>query len=266
MPIIAGMNRPRRRPAVDSIHPESAKFTAPLLFVHGLWGSPQRWRRPMGFFAHRGWQCHALHLPHWHEQRGADPHECSAAAVATLALAAEQLDAPLVVIGHDAGALLALAAHEFVPRAIVAIAPLLPRHASRGSLTPGRDLGQRWAALRGRPLPPPRDRVAWFGAGAAEPDRCEASAWVQALAAIELAPPAVPCLFVVPESDRVSLPDEQAALAQDLGADTLRLAGGHALPYAEGWERCVAAVHRWLVHRLGAPLLAWIDEMERGEL
>lgn len=238
------------RAVVASVHPESPRFHASLLFVHGLWGDPGRWRRPMGFFAHRGWQCHAVDLT---------PSAAPADHAAVLAGVARELDPPPVLVGHDAGALLALGCSAPAPVAVVAIAPLLPRELRRRSLAPAAAWRQRWAVHRGRPVPPPRDGAAWFGMPAAPRAPGESPVWVRSVDAWVPRPAPAPALVVVPRGDAIAAPDEQEALARCVGADVLHLDGGHALPVGAGWETCVAAVHRWLVQRLGAPLLAWAD-------
>ncbi len=47
---------------IESIAAEIPKFTAPMLLVHGLWCTAAVWHTFMGYFAHRGWTCHALNL------------------------------------------------------------------------------------------------------------------------------------------------------------------------------------------------------------
>src|SRR4029453_18774510 len=95
--------------------PETDKFTAPLVLVHGLWDRAAVWRRFAGYLAHRGWQCIAL------VRRG----EVSDVAthVSDLRTAIAAVDAPPVIVGHDFGALLALHCGD-VARAVVALAPL----------------------------------------------------------------------------------------------------------------------------------------------
>jgi pimeloyl-ACP methyl ester carboxylesterase len=249
------------RPAVDTVQPESARFTASLLFVHGLWSDAAVWRRPMGYFAHRGWQCHALNL-----HTALDDASSAAACAESIASLCRSLQPPPILIGHDAGALLALSCSDPPPVAIVAIAPLVPQAQRRLSAAPAREWPQRWAAWRGRAVPPPRDVMAWFGRPQAPHQAGESAAFLAAVDRLVPRPPTVPSLFVIPDDDAVAAPAEQAEMARRLGAETLCLPGGHGLPIADGWETCVAMVHRWLVQRLGASLLAWLDDMERGDL
>lgn len=249
------------RAAVATVHPESPRFHASLLFVHGLWGDPGCWRRPMGLFAHRGWQCHAVDVA---ALAGSAAAAAPAALAAALADVARGIDPPPVLVGHDAGALLALDCSEPAPVAVVAIAPLLPRALRRRSLAPAASWRQRWAVRRGAPVPPPHDSSAWFGTSEAPRAPGESAAWVRSVDAWVPRPAPVPALVVVPRHDAIVAPDEQEDLARLVGADILHLDGGHALPVAAGWETCVAAVHRWLVRRLGAPLLAWADADDGG--
>lgn len=248
------------RPAVDTVFPESARYTASLLFIHGLWCDASVWRRPMGYFAHRGWPCHALNL-----QTALGDVSSAAACAASIAAFQHSIEPPAILVGHDAGALLALACVDPAPVAIVAVAPLVPNARRRRSLAPGREWPQRWAAWRGSTVPPPRDPMAWFGRPHPPCREEESTAFLAAVDRIVPRPPPVPALIVIPEGDAVSAPAEQAEMARSLGAETLRLAGGHGLPIAGEWQTCVAAVHRWLVQRLGAPLLAWLDEPESDD-
>jgi pimeloyl-ACP methyl ester carboxylesterase len=80
-------------------------------------------------------------------------------------------------------------------------------------------------------------------------------------------PERVPCLVVAGESDMVTPPASARDLASWLGAEIEVVAGGHALPVEQGWEDRVARVHRWLITRLGASLLALYEEAiaERDE-
>jgi hypothetical protein len=63
------------------------------------------------------------------------------------------------------------------------------------------------------------------------------------------------------ETDDVVPISASRALAQHTGgALEILPAAPHAILQAPGWESHVAAVHRWLIRRLGVDLLALYDE------
>jgi pimeloyl-ACP methyl ester carboxylesterase len=71
----------------------------------------------------------------------------------------------------------------------------------------------------------------------------------------------VPAVVVAGDRDRLLPADAAAAFARAAGADLLRLDGAGHWPLAgPRWQPAVATVHRWLVQRLGAPLLELYEE------
>src|SRR5262245_48804239 len=126
--------------------PETEKFTAPLLLLHGLWERPPAWRRFAGYLAHRGWQCIAL-------ARRDDVSDIGVH-LADLRAAIAALDAPPVLLGHDLGGVIALPCAD-VARAVAAVAPLVgpPLVATMPALE---HAGSWLARLRGAPLHAPR--------------------------------------------------------------------------------------------------------------
>src|SRR5262245_54897907 len=164
------MRRPLASLVADVTPPERNKYTAPLMLVHGLWSGSWVWHDVAGALAHCGWECWALEL------RGRGGGSASTGSISThigrvsleeyvedVRVAAQALWAPPVICGHDLGALLALLAAEWTqPRALVCLAPLLPRGWSSNSIPPYpfMHLSAVFAQLWGRPLSPPRPRVA----------------------------------------------------------------------------------------------------------
>jgi pimeloyl-ACP methyl ester carboxylesterase len=74
---------------------------------------------------------------------------------------------------------------------------------------------------------------------------------------------AVPILVVVGERDPLLPRPSADALARSLGAELRVLAGaGHWLLADAGWQPAVSLVHRWLVQRLGEPLLETYAEAQ----
>src|SRR5207302_1288969 len=66
----------------------------------------------------------------------------------------------------------------------------------------------------------------------------------------------VPALVVAGDRDPLLPPPMAAAFADALGAEHQPLAGaGHWLLAGVAWQRTVGLVHRWIVQRLGEPLL-----------
>ncbi|MGH7342801.1 MAG: hypothetical protein ACREKH_20140, partial [Candidatus Rokuibacteriota bacterium] len=71
----------------------------------------------------------------------------------------------------------------------------------------------------------------------------------------------VPTMVVSGGRDALLPPPEAAALAATLGADHVVLPEAGAWPIAgPGWHDVVGTVHRWIVRRLGAPLLELYPE------
>jgi len=240
-------------PQLETIAAESPKYTAPLLFVHGLWCTAACWRRVMGYLAHRGWTSHALQLP---SRDGADLSLAALAQHVQCAMAA--CAAAPVVIGHDLGGRLALTTTG--ARAVVALAPLTNAAHVR-LVTAG--WRTRLQLLRAAPVPPPRGLLGrqLFAGPSPQPQIRESAQLLRALRRAPDVPPAVvPSLIVAGAHDRFCPPADAAALALRIGA-TLQVApdAGHALPWEPDWERRAAKMHSWIVRTLGETLLALLD-------
>ena len=255
---------------IESIAAESAKFAAPLLLVHGLWCSAAVWRRFMGYLAHRGWSCHAMNLRGHGDAGGRDEIDRFSFAdyLGDVRSVLAACDAAPVVVGHDLGGLLALACPAAATRAVVALAPFLPRTISGATNSVLSNWSARMALLRSCPLPPPRGRLgaAYFADGAPGGATAES-----ARAAYELREGAFdlpaqigrPALLVAGERDRFSPPDAVERWARRLGVQYRMVERiGHAMPWGPGWDACAAATHRWLIQTLGEPLLLLRDEQE----
>src|SRR5262245_6096087 len=243
----------------DVVPPESARYAATLVLVPGLWAPTGVWRGFAAYLAHRGWECHLVDV------RGQGQVGARAAAVAEYAAA---LPTRPILIGHDVGAAVALAA---APRtralAAVLLSPLVPGSDEVRALLRG--FRPLVAALLGRPLPPPDGAVAtrYFGElGAAlrvrggEEGGAEDGALVRELllGRTALTPaPGLPVLLLTGEHDPYCSPGVARVLAAALGAEQQTLAGAGHWPHVHPatWQRATAALHRWLVQRLGEPLL-----------
>jgi len=255
---------------IESIAAESAKFAAPMVCVHGLWCTAAVWRRFMGYLAHRGWSCHALNLRGHGDAAGRDEIGTVSFAdyLSDLQRVLAACDTAPIVVGHDLGGLLALACPPAAARAVVALAPLLPRAVSGTTSLVLSSWRARLAMLRASPLPPPRGRLgaAYFAHGAPGGTTAESARAVRELCDNDFDLPThieSPTLLVAGEADRFSPPEVLERWARRLGAQYETVAGaGHALPWGTGWEACVAATHRWLIRALGEPLLLLRDEQE----
>jgi pimeloyl-ACP methyl ester carboxylesterase len=245
------------------IHAESARYATSLVFLPGLWAGPGVWRAAAGYLAHRGWEGQLLDL-----RAVAGGIGTRAAAVAAHVAV---LPTPPVLIGHDAGALVALAATAAAPAAaVVLLAPLVAGSPSARALT------VRWSllprTLLGWPMHPPADALRALSLHGL-PGRAQQAVLAEfgpesAVGVIDVArgsapaaAPGVPALLVAGSSDPLLAPTDAAALAGTVGADHRQLEGaGHWLLAGPGWERTVGTVHRWLVQRLGASLLEFYPE------
>ncbi len=243
---------------IDEVVPaEASRYSACLVFVPGLWAGPDAWRGFATFLAHRGWECRLLDV------RGLGGLAARAGALREYLAS---LPGRAVLIGHDAGALVALdaAAGERVA-AVVLIAPLIPGERPVRALT--LDFRNLARVALGRPVPPPRGQAAALAWGQLpEPTRAAVLARLEADDAAAVreialgrevpAPGGVPTLVLSGDRDPLLTPERASVLARTLGADQRLLpATGHWPLAGPGWQATVAVIHRWLVQRLGEPLL-----------
>jgi pimeloyl-ACP methyl ester carboxylesterase len=247
--------------AVESVAAETSKFTAPMVLIHGLWCSASMWRPFTGYFAHHGWVCHALTLRGGAQSRTAVAPARFADYLDDVHRVLAACEAAPVVVGHDLGGLLALQRAAPSPRAVVAVAPLLPRSLAMTSRSPFTGLGARLAMWRSRPLPVPRGRIGaeYFATGPPGGTTADSSRLGRELAQSEL-PLAfneqTPTLIVAGERDPFCSPLDAERLAMRVQATFQCVPGvGHALPWAPGWEQRVSEIHRWLIRTLGESLL-----------
>jgi pimeloyl-ACP methyl ester carboxylesterase len=238
-----------------AIHPEGPRYAAPIVYLSGLWVAPRIWRHAAGYLAHRGW-----------EGRLVDTRDVGGGIAKrgqAVADDARTLSSPPVLVGHDAGALVALAAAAEVPvRALVLVSPLVPGAPGTHALTWSR--GLPWALLRGRALGPPAGAAGAAFLRDVAPDAWSVSPGEDPRMLAELARrsrirrPATmpPTLVLRGEADRLVSRDDVSRLASDLGAELDEIAGhGHWLLVPPAWQACVHRIHRWLVQRLGEDLL-----------
>lgn len=236
---------------LTSIEPESDRYRAELLFLPGLWAGAGVWRAVAAGFAHRGWRCVLVDRPD-------APSQDWPGAVAEAVHARE---AKPIVIGHDAGALLALdLASRGVVRAAVAVAPLLD--GLRPILSP---LSRALLPLRPAKasVPPPRPDSRYFAGVPAEQHRAlraalqpEPVSFLRAVARLGAPPaPRAPTLLVAQQADEVSSQLFVEICARGIEADFLRLPGGHWRMLEARADDWITPVHRWIIKRVGHGLL-----------
>lgn len=248
----------------EIVRPESGRYAATLVCVPGLWAGPPVWRGFTSYLAHRGWESHLLDV---RPVSGG-----TAARGAAVAEYAASLTTPAVLVGHDAGGLVALAAgavHR--PVALVLLAPLAPGSTWTRALTVRR--GALGALVLSRPVPPPTDDGAALACGEL-PDAARAAllagfAAEPAAAVVDVARartkptpvPGVPTLVAVGDRDPLLPAVAALAFAGTIGGEHRALPGlGHWCLAGAGWEQAVGVVHRWLVERLGEGLLELYPE------
>ena len=69
---------------IQSIQPESPRWSADLVLLHGAWAGPGTWSRVAAAMAQRGWICHLLDLRAAAEEAGGDWVEGARGAIAEL--------------------------------------------------------------------------------------------------------------------------------------------------------------------------------------
>lgn len=247
----------------ETIQGEGAKFTAPLLLVHGLWSDARLWRRFVGFLSHRGWTCIAVNL---RGRDGSPPVASLEQHLDDLKQVLATLESPPVVVGHDLGGLLAL--HMSGARAVVALAPLVPLPLAPTPAPALQRAGNVLTRWQGKPLTVPR--AAWRGEYIAEPSAREPADVVRDLSTKPWMPPPLPAevpgLVLAGKRDRVVDSELAAKLAGAVGAEFQLFDGAaHAMVADTGWEERVSMTHRWLIRTLGAPLLALYEEAMNPE-
>ena len=262
--------------------PERSKFTAPLLLVHGLWSGSWMWQEVAGTLSQRGWEVWALDL---RGRPGSRPIDTLGGVrledyVEDVVAAAQALWAPPVVCGHDLGALLALiAAAQVTPRALLLLAPVLPRAwvAEGRPPLPLARLSAVLAVLWGRPLSPPRLTVAGDFLFNTLPRAVQAQLWAQlqpdsgtvvrTLTRGQVPFPVTgiqcPALIVSGSADRMGALVAARWLATRLHGEHHEYPGqGHWLLAGEQWTKLVTDLHRWLIMTLGEALLVPPEEEE----
>ncbi len=233
--------------------PESDRYRARLILLHGLWTAPGIWRAVALAFAHRGWWCEAPNL----RVDGGGLESWQGAAGAAIELG----DRPAIAIGYDLGALVALElASCGQVEAAIAIAP--PLDGLGRALGWGSRLGAR---LGVGPVAPPALGHAWLDPGpGARPGLAvaaflcpESAALIASCRGRALQPRALraPVLLADQASDPMASRSLMQITAAGLEADFDVLPGGRLPMLAARIDAWVSVLQRWLVRRLGPELL-----------
>lgn len=238
------------------LEPENERYAAELVFVHGLWSGPDVWEPVARGFAHRGWRCVLLD----HSAVLADPPRDFGAWVDRAAASVAARPTPPILLGHDAGALVALAiAARGAVRAAVAIAPLL--EGARRLVTTGARWRARWSRA---PLPAAALATSYrqtsTAAGAARLGSVlspELASRITSLRGAALLPGAapVPVLLAAQRDDAAVSRASIEITARGVAADFRALPGGHWALLEEGIDPWISELHRWIIRRVGGSLL-----------
>lgn len=236
------------------IEPESERYRADLIFLHGLWVGSTIWRAAAAGFAHRGWRCVLVEMP------GPTPAGANAWRERLDAIVAGRETKP-VVIGHDVGGLLALdLASRGEVRGAIAVAPLL--EGIRTVVSPLVRTTLRLRGRAGRIVPPdashpffariPPERLPVLQGGLV----AESAAWLREIECLtEPAAPRVPTLLLGHQADEVASQLFVEVCASGIEAEFERLPGGH-WPMLEGRvDDWIGHLHRWIIKRVGHGLL-----------
>lgn len=277
---LSGMERRLASLRAEVSMPERVKFTAPLLFLHGLWTGGWIWQEVAWALSQRGWESWALDL---RGRPGSRPVTDIGKVrleeyVEDVIVATRHLWASPIVCGYDLGALLALlAGPHLTPRALVCLAPLCPRSwiADGRPPLPLVRLPAVPALLWSRPLPPPRRRVAFdflFNTLSRPEQRAlqprlapDSGTVARTLLRSHVPFPeggvTCPVLIVNGTADRMSPASASRWLAKRLHAEHREyLDQGHWLFTRSHSSQFVTDLHRWLIVTLGEALLVPPEE------
>lgn len=244
------------------VPPEGGRYATSLVFVPGLWTPALALRGMASFLGHRGWEGRIVDVV----GQGA-LHDRAAAVVA----AARGLLSPPVLVGHGAGAIVALEAARAMPVSAVALLfPHVPGRRASQALT------RRWdalvALLLGRPVPAPGGTAAAAIYGATPPPALALDARDAVLDVVRgrislHAVPHVPTLILSSPEDPLLDPEAAGRLATSLSATHHAVHGGHWALTGPRWRDSASVLHRWLVQALGEPLLELYEEAmaDRGD-
>lgn len=226
--------------------------------------TPRHLAVPIGYFASIGWEVYAAN-PYAREDASLNPPLDWAATIADVRELIVALGRDLIVIGHGAGGLIALAlADHSQVEAGVALAPMVPGF-NTSILKRASHLFGLW-----RPplLDPPRGRALFdlF----ADADAFQRDTLIRELKPVSTSlaraiaegqpelsrTTATPRLIVSGDADPFARLGRVRVMAEAIGATLVAIPGrGHWLFGGRTLERVMGEVQRFLVHRLGGDLL-----------
>lgn len=247
-------------PTATPVHPEGPRYAASIVFLSGLWAPPRVWRPVASYLGHRGWSGTLLDV---REGGGG-----IAARADRVVEHVQALSSPAILVGHDAGAPIALAAAARIPvRAVVLLSPLVAGAPGTHGVAWSRRLP--WALVRRHPIAPPTGTIgAAFAAGVPADTRAafadEDPRVLSELVRRSRVPrldPLPPALVLRGAADPVVSAADARGLAADLAADYDEMPEqGHWPHLGPAWQDCARRLHRWLVQRLGETELEFYAE------
>jgi pimeloyl-ACP methyl ester carboxylesterase len=241
------------------IEAENERYRAALFFLSGLWTSAEIWRPVALAFAHRGWRCLLV------DGSAVDRPPTFAVWREAVAEAAKRCDELPILIGHDAGGLVALGlAADGRCRGAIAVSPLLD---GVGRLLSLRARWQGWLGI-GAIDPPPAGHPWHDTLSSQARDRLAASlrrepaVLVGTLRGDALLPgrPRAPTLLVAQEKDAVVSPALIEVTARGLEVECLRLPGGRWPMLEANMDAWMSPLHRWIIRTQPELLLLRGDE------
>lgn len=265
---------------IDAAPPEKHKFKSPLILVHGPWSGSWCWRLWSTHFANLGWESWAINFRgradpiHRHELARLTFEQC----VEDLRTIVRSAPSPPIVLAHDLGGLIAQkAAEQEALSALVLAQSLSPAQEARPSRAARLLRLKYWLALLlGRPfrLEGNDFRRSYFSGLPESQHASVLSAmvpesahiirhWLRPTADVDPRRIRCPVLVIAGGRDPVASSASLSQLAKTLGADFFEYPGhGHWIMGEKGGEKIVADIHRWLLQKLGEPLLlaTWRQE------
>lgn len=121
----------------------------PLVFLHGVGGGHHAWERQLPYFGGLGYPSHAWDQPGYGYSPIVEPYDLEHVSAALARLIQGLSDAPVVLVGHSMGGLIAQEAYVRYPKLIKALALCFTSPAFAGG---GSDFSKQFIAARVGPL------------------------------------------------------------------------------------------------------------------
>ena len=243
----------------------------PIVFIHGMWSTPEIWRVFSRFYEQQGYTVHAPALRH-HEETDQNQMELARTSIddylEDLTAFIETLSEKPILIGHSLGALLALqlASRGLAAQAVL-ISPVAPAgffglypsvirtlagtFSQWGFWRKSIKLSEQSAACGILGCLPDEEQTHHYQSMVHESGRAifQAFFWLfdRSRASRVRKVPDCPVLVMVGRQDRLTPPNHTRNVARDFGADWMVLEEhGHWLPLEAGSERVAEQSEIWL--------------------